>query len=294
MRGYIFNDNNHCWAYSYFPYPDVVYNRIPTREDESQSITQACLKNFGSHNIPFFNVGFLDKWEMYECLLGDPELRVFLPETRLLTRYSLQAALEKWGTVYLKPRAGQKGEGIQTASVKENGAIWHRTYGENHEFTSFIKMWDAVGPDFAGIPYLIQPQILLDRHKGRAYDFRLIVQKTAGEWRLTGAGARLAAENAITTHVPRGGELLALTAIHPPPDLALLTKLVTNGAMRLESQFSPLAELSFDIGRDVAGQYWLFEANAKPMEFDETEIETKRMLRLIDIFYEKSGFEKHT
>lgn len=291
VKGYVFNENDRNWILSFFPYPDVVYNRVPTRADESHPSVQSCIKRISSLKIPFFNGGFLDKWEMYECLLSDPKLSTFLPETWLLTQEGLQKALETWGTVYLKPRAGQQGEGIQIANLKENGNVSLKTYGKDIDFPSFAEMWETMKSVFGKSTYLIQPKILLNLHEGRPYDFRLIVQKKMEEWQLTGAGARLAGENAVTTHVPKGGELLPLAEIQPPADLTLLTRICIQAAERLEERFSPLEELSFDIGRDIDNGYWMFEANAKPMEFDEPEIETKRMERLIRLFYEKSGFE---
>lgn len=290
VKGFIFNDQKHRWIRTSLPYPDIVYNRIPFREDENTEAAQSFIKHLNSRKIPFFNSGFLDKWAMHNCLRRDPMLRAHLPDTRQMSETELEMALYQLGALYLKPQSGQKGDGMSSARLMADGSIIHRSHQEIHRFPSFEQLWEASAVELEKTPYLIQQKINLAQHRGRPYDFRLMLQKVSGNWELTGAGVRLAGENSITTHVPKGGELLALEELALPADLGMLKAISIRAAERLEEQFAPLNELSFDIGCDQAGQYWLFEANAKPMVFDEPEIEAKRMKRLIGTFYEKSGF----
>ena len=42
-----------------------------------------------------------------------------------------------------------------------------------------------------------------------------------------------------------------------------------------------LGDLSLDLGVDTAGQLWFFEANSKPMKFDEPHIRKKSLTNLI-------------
>lgn len=294
VKGFVFHDEKHRWVRATLPYPDVIYNRIPFREDEDEETVQAFLKRLQSSKTPYFNSGFLDKWEMYNCLRGDPKLQEHLPGTRQMTKAELERTLYTWGALYLKPQSGQKGDGMSSLILMADGSITHRSHKNLEHFPSFEKMWEALEPLLEKMPYLIQQRIHLTQLGGRPYDFRLMVQKVSGKWEVTGVGVRLAGENAITTHVPKGGELLSLDELDWPADIERLETIAKLAAERLESQFSPLHELSFDIGRDRNGRYWLFEANAKPMEFDEPAIETKRMQRLVGIFYKESGFAKST
>lgn len=45
-----------------------------------------------------------------------------------------------------------------------------------------------------------------------------------------------------------------------------------------------------DLGIDKNGDIWFFEANAKPMEFDEPNIRQTSLLRLLQYFRYLSGF----
>ncbi|HET7577938.1 MAG TPA: YheC/YheD family protein [Bacillales bacterium] len=290
IKGYVFNDEKRKWIKTDFPYPDVVYNRIPIRADEEKPPMQSFLKHLESLDIPFFNAGFLDKWEMYECLRGDPMLIPYLPDTRPSSKSEMQKVLYAWGELFLKPKAGQKGDNIEILKQLKDGSIICRGYNATEHFPNFQELWESRQADLEKISYLLQKKINLMRMNRRPYDFRILIQKVSGKWKWTGAGARLAGKNAVTTHVPKGGTLLSLDEVHPPADLYQLDTICIRAAEQLEKYFAPLCELSFDIGRDQNGHYWLFEANAKPMVFDEPDIEAKRMERLLDIFYEKSGF----
>ncbi|HEU5141114.1 MAG TPA: YheC/YheD family protein [Bacillales bacterium] len=294
VEGNLFNPETHRWVKTRMPYPDVIYNRIPFRDDEETGTMQNSIDKIKSLGVPYFNSGFLDKWEMFECLRKVSTIAGYLPDTKLLSRATLEKSLYSWNELYLKPKAGQKGDGMLAVKLAAGGTLICQSHQGINQYRSFEAFWDGHRFDFEKTPYLIQKKIHLARHNGSPYDFRLLMQKIFGTWRLTGAGARLAGENSITTHVPKGGQLLSLDNIQPPADLNLLETICKQAAETLEKDFAPLDELSFDIGRDRNGNHWLFEANAKPMSFDEREIETKRLDRLLDIFYEKGGFLEST
>lgn len=290
INAFVFNENRRSWVKTQLPYPDVVYNRIPFRDDENTPVARSLLKHLTSLGIPYFNSGFLDKWEMYETLKQDPVLVTHLPETRQASEGNLKIMLDAWGTLYIKPQAGQKGDGMYLVTQGKGGTFIYRSHKKTIPSLSFNRVWERLKPTFEKTPYLFQQKIDLMYHNGRPYDFRLMLQKVNGKWQWTGCGARLAGKDSITTHVPKGGELLALDQLRPSVDLEILKAISIRAAEKLEERFAPLYELSFDIGHDRDGHYWLFEANAKPMVFDEPDIEQKRMKRLVDIFYELSGF----
>ena len=55
---------------------------------------------------------------------------------------------------------------------------------------------------------------------------------------------------------------------------------------------SSLGEMSMDIGIEKNGRMWFFEANAKPMKFDEPAIRSLSLQRIIDYSLFLSGFTK--
>ena len=73
IKGYYLDDKKK-WSTTLFPYPDIVYNRILSRNTESQAIVKRLLSSF--HRNPdmyVFNSRFLNKWEVYEAISKYPE-----------------------------------------------------------------------------------------------------------------------------------------------------------------------------------------------------------------------------
>ncbi|HET7615920.1 MAG TPA: YheC/YheD family protein, partial [Bacillales bacterium] len=284
VKGYVFNDKERRWSKSVLPYPDVVYNRVPYRDKENTDAFRSLIGHLEKMKIPYFNNSFLDKWTLYHVLKNDPALERHLPATVEATEANLKELLDDRRTVYFKPKAGQKGEGMFAVADCEDGRFLLRGHKENAYFSSFEELCDRIQFAIGNPAYLLQPRVRLANHAGRPYDFRVMMQKIRKTWKVTGVGVRQAGKEAITTHVPRGGRLLSVDEVTPPVDLDEIYRLCKCAAERLDAAFHPLYELSFDIGRDERGHHWLFEANAKPMVFDEPAIESKRMRRLVATF----------
>lgn len=110
-----------------------------------------------------------------------------------------------------------------------------------------------------------------------------------GSWSITGVGARLAGKGSITTHVPRGGSVedpfKLLSSLFGPEDSTDLLNKVKSTAIQIARQIERASglshgEMSMDLGVDTLGTLWFFEANAKPMKFDEPEIRQKSLRRI--------------
>ena len=119
---------------------------------------------------------------------------------------------------------------------------------------------------------------------------RALVQKNQrGQWDISGIGARIAGSISITTHVPRGGsiedpEKLLVGAFGQEEASKLLIK-TRNTALMIARQIErgsrrSLVEMSLDLGVDQEGNIWFFEANAKPMKFDEPDIRKRSLDRI--------------
>lgn len=52
-----------------------------------------------------------------------------------------------------------------------------------------------------------------------------------------------------------------------------------------------LGEMSLDLGIDENNNLWFFEANSKPMKFDEPYIRHTSLIRLLQYFSDLSGFD---
>ena len=161
-----------------------------------------------------------------------------------------------------------------------------------YKAASMDRLWARVVKEKGSAHYIVQQAITLATHHNRPFDLRVLLQKNSrGGWAITGIGARLAGARSITTHVPRGGSIeepssmlestfgaeRAVAILKSVPTTALLIARQIERASQLT-----LGEMSMDLGVDDNGGLWFFEANARPMKFDEPAI---RKLSLERIFH---------
>lgn len=138
--------------------------------------------------------------------------------------------------------------------------------------------------------YIVQQGIELVSTNRRPYDLRVLVQKNQkGQWDISGVGARVAGSSSITTHVPRGGSIedpvkLLEASFGPEGSKRILVR-AKNTALLIARQIERgsgylLGEMSMDLGIDQQGGVWFFEANSKPMKFDEPHIRKRSLERI--------------
>ncbi|WP_309121498.1 YheC/YheD family protein [Paenibacillus sp.] len=303
LKGYVYSASKRKWVLGERPFPDIVYNRIPYRKFEQLPEVQEVIRGCLSHpTIRFFNPSFFSKWSLFEWLKESKLTRGHIPETVRLTGLGDFARMvRKYRNVYLKPVKGKAGKGImkvQQLSGKrrsaEGGYRLTCQSGDGVESTTFdtvSAMYDAVKRHMDGKEYIAQQGISLAVAGGRPFDLRALVQKNdRGEWRVSGIGARVAGASSITTHVPRGGSIgdpskLLGTVFGPTSGRSILRQ-ARETALVLASQIEKgsghtLGEMSMDLGVDTTGKLWFFEANSKPMKFDEPHIREKSLRRLV-------------
>lgn len=286
------------WIRLVFPQPDVVYNRIPDRKTERRAAEQKALKFFlANPQTELFNPHFFDKQELFHWFSNDRTLRSHLPDTTVwgpleaLTHY-----VRQYDTVYIKPSRGKAGTGIMQISKKSGRYQLTYVTGKadtllHFHTTNLQDLYRKINSLINGQPYMIQQGIPLCRYEGRPFDCRLLVQKKRdGRWGVTGLGIRVASPKGITTHVPRGGQIGKPNNIFPRvfgshaksvyERAAKLAIAVAKGIERQSDQ--QLGEISIDLGIDRRLNMWVFEANAKPMKFDEPRIRKRSLERLIE------------
>ncbi|GLX69606.1 YheC/YheD family protein [Paenibacillus glycanilyticus] len=298
LRGFVYNEQKDTWQQRMLPFPDIIYNRIPLREDEMlpavRSKIAACMLD---PRIKLFNPSFFNKWYLFEWLRGSKATKPFIPTTRkLLTATRLERMLQKHPFLYLKPESGKAGKGIMTVRVVPDKPLPYLLKVQENKKSStfscsdFQKLWNRIKKECAGEPYIAQQGILLASFNDRRFDLRALVQKNdRGKWDLTGIGARVAGSSSITTHVPRGGsiedpEKLLRSSFNADQARRILIKAKKTSIMiarQIEKgSGSMLGEMSMDLGIDSEGHIWFFEANSKPMKFDEPHIRQKSLDRI--------------
>jgi hypothetical protein len=301
LHGYKYQFRKKLWQKQWLPAPHVIYNRIPYRryemKPEIQQMIHACCR---SHHIQLFNPTFFNKWTLFEWLNKSTQTRKYIPKTQQLSHSSdLDRFMKEHHVVFLKPVRGKAGRGIMRVERKINARnqVEYRLYAQEDTcmrmtaHKSLDSLWRDILDHRGNKEYILQQGIALTNFKKRNYDLRALIQKTyQGKWSVTGIGARVAGKLSITTHVPRGG------SIDDPKKLLTIgfgkerAMHILNRCKRVSIQLAKqieksskqqLGEMSMDLGVDTSGRIWFFEANSKPMKFDEPHIRQKSLSRII-------------
>lgn len=296
--GYGYDADSKTWKKSLFPLPHVIYNRIPYRNfellPEVQQVIQTCMRH---EQIRFFNPSFFNKWTLFEWLNKSKTTRPFIPVTqKLSTSEELKQLLQSHPSLYLKPIRGKAGKGIMkvsrsTDNTKFELSIQNKTKSHISRHPTITQLWSEVKEHVGNKDYIIQQGIALANYKRRPFDLRVLVQKNhKGLWSVSGVGARLAGKLSITTHVPRGGSIddpsKLLAYSFGTAESANIIKRTKRAAITIARQIEAscghmLGEMSMDLGVDADGYIWFFEANSKPMKFDEPPIRKRSLENLI-------------
>lgn len=297
ITGFCRQSSGH-WVQRSFPWPDVIYNRVPDRQSEEKPAVALLKKKFLGAGGALFNSGFFHKWEVTQALSREESAKRYIPETRLLeTARDLWQMLKEHSLLYLKPVSGFAGQGIiQVQRMPHQFAVRYRAgkdvivehYGDVENLYRAVKLHKVPGP------YLVQQGLMLAKYRGSIFDARALVQKTReGTWDLTGIGIRVASRGGITTHVPCGGHIVSLEKVLHEVYSETMAKsngvfervknLALTVAPSLEKGFrKSLGEMSMDIGITTAGRCYFLEANAKPMKFDEPHIWHRSLSRRVE------------
>lgn len=298
IRGFVPGADHHSWEQRLFPLPRVIYNRIPYREDEAKPPVRRKIKACLRHpNLDIYNPYFFNKWQLFNWLGHSRLTRKWAPVTRRLKGYnSLQDMVKKQPYLYLKPEEGKAGQGIMRLRVQKGKYFPFRLQIQNdrssttYKAASLERLWNRICRETKGGSYLIQQGIELAAVHGRPFDLRILVQKSEhGIWSVTGIGARMAGAQSITTHVPRGGSIedpeKLLPAVFGSEQTPVILSKARSAATHIAKQIEQgshcrLGEMSMDLGVDTEGELWFFEANARPMKFDEPAIRKRSLERI--------------
>ncbi len=270
------------WQRKTLPLPHVVYNRLLRgRKTDFSAALIHFRRQLHVHRIPIFNWTYFNKKEIFRLLKagGDPQAVKHLPETiDEPSAQTLDRLLDKHHTVFLKPVGGFAGIGIfRMISPSPHDARLHFHHGRQAlqlRFPSRSAMIRYVARRTRGFrKHIAQQGIALLRHLDCPVDFRVHMNRNrAGQWVISGIGAKKAGKGSVTTHLRTGGSvyhpLRLLRRTFPAKADQLLQRLKTTSltlAAAIAAQ-SPhlIGEIGFDMGIDEKGRIWMFEANSKP------------------------------
>jgi hypothetical protein len=281
IKGYFYlsDSGNYRWRKLGIALPDVIYDRIPNRGSQQHLSVKQLQEEMKLLNIPWFNQGFFDKWEIHQSLLETP-VRHLLPETSAsLTPITIKHMLKSHSIIYLKPVTGSLGLGIYRISrLPRNGYVCH-FHQQKHKKAAFsnidqISRWLIQRLQNSKRKYIVQQGIPLLEFRGSRLDFRIHLNKNEkNRWQVVAIAAKAAYNESVTTHIRIGGSVMdprnILTAIAGKEKaeqwLELLQRQSIAVAQAVEQTMpGPVGELGLDMGIDQAGKAWLFEVNSRP------------------------------
>ncbi len=267
------------WHIREFPFPDVLFNRIPSRAHERSPQARRVL-NYAlqQRSVHLFNQGFMDKWSVYAELSRHPDVRHMVPTTaRFQGRVMLKSWLRRFGSVYLKPSSGSLGQGIIVVEQTPQGVVcWFRNRRQrpvSERASNVDRIYGRIRQLIAGRRYLIQPDLRLLDIDGSPFDVRLLMQRNiSGRWLRTKMFARIARRGEYASNISRGGSGVpldeVLARVRPKQAARVLREVRKVGevvARAVESTSQcPVGELGIDIGIDRRLNLWLIEVNGKP------------------------------
>jgi hypothetical protein len=261
------------WEQKSFAYPHALYRRL-TLVEKDQAVHAKLLEHLRAQGTVFLNYPWpMDKWELYQCLERQPQLRKFLPPTQIIADdRELLAFLEENPVTYLKACKG--GRGKQVMRVKKVGK-------DSFAFSRFnnylvqgrmhrARVIQSVREFFGNRPFIAQQGIDLLQVNGRNLDFRAEVQRAErGQLRVVAIPVRIARDRSpITTHA-KSMALEEFARRHPEaiPDYQHFypraEEFLRTFYEGVEVCFGPCGELGIDFALDKAGQWWFIEANTQ-------------------------------
>ncbi|MED3647479.1 YheC/YheD family protein [Halalkalibacterium halodurans] len=307
IEGLTFTDGK--WRQETFPWPNAVYDRIPARKVAALQDVQE-VRHFleDEQQIPWFNVDFFNKWDLYTKLKNHRQINVYIPESLLNPSLEeLERMLDDYKHVYLKPVEGSFGAGIHQIIRPDNDPYVYCRFHENggNRLRRYSSLKRCVANQFPqSLQQMIAQQgIKLFTLNDHPIDFRIHTNKNKrGTWIITAIAAKIAGEGSITTHLKTGGEIRTVQEILDwLPEKHESVKRLKKAALQLslaidESLDGFIGEIGFDLGLDESGRVWLLEANSKPgraiFRHPNLQKEERETLRLP--FHYGTFLAKHT
>jgi hypothetical protein len=206
------------------------------------------------------------------ALVQHPSLRPYIPETRWYDPNALLEMLRKYGSVFIKPDKGGGGGGAIRLVLGKDGRVECRSLHSGSvrrmvETAQWVKR--SLKP---GKRYIMQRGVRLAKVDGRPFDIRIHLQK-AGDWKVLGMCAKVAAPGKIVTNYCKGSQPMevakALAAACGNSErraklYAELHALSILIAKTLNTRFKGIQQLGIDAGIDENFRIWIFEVNTRP------------------------------
>jgi glutathione synthase/RimK-type ligase-like ATP-grasp enzyme len=295
VRGYNYSSSysgRGYWVPGIYSLPDVVYDRIASRNDEEREKVKTTKDRLKSlPHLHYFNPSFLNKWEVHQMLSKIFELRPYLPETHLLDQADLEKMLAKYKTLFIKPANGSLGSGIIRVKANGKSRLHYTTYGarrRNGQASNALELLEKTSAFRKDRSYIVQQGVNLSTYRGSIFDLRIVYQKNSmGKWQIGKEFVRIAPGRSAIANMARGGTPTqshkVFKHLYHQEELINEKKRLIRGlcnkiAVGIEKGSGQLyGELGLDLGLGKNGHPWLIEVNSKPRKTTETELSQAAM-----------------
>jgi len=284
LEAYYLDPCKNFWVKRMMPFPQVLYDQATYPFDHTGRLIAKEVNRRLRENKQMQVINskrFFGKWQTYEAVNFFAETRKYLPKTVLLTPLTLSEFLKSFKIIYVKSNYGSFGQEVMLIedmkshfTCRSGGSIIKKWSFEN-----LVKLYLFLKKEI-GENAVLQQRVKLARIEERPFDMRILAQKNLkGQWEVTTVSFRIASLEAVVTNVSSGAEeiIVAPGEKIPYPCLSWnkINKFSQKVLFALESSFGKLGEVGLDVGMDLNGKLWLFEANSKPNTHDYRFLTTR-------------------
>jgi glutathione synthase/RimK-type ligase-like ATP-grasp enzyme len=239
------------------------------------------------------------KWSKTKVLLQNRFTKRFIPKTRKLNQSVMNAMLNEFKMIYLKPINGTYGKGvIRVEKHQESGKLtFHYQQGtEKKHFLTLPALYQTIMKNKMKRNYIAQQGIHLLKYNKRLFDLRIMVQRNLkGIWETTGIIGRVAHPKKIVTNYHSGGTPMSFKTIFKSylsdeqinEYNQVLNKVGQDVAVTLSKKYPLLNMLGIDVGVDKELFPWIIEVNTNPDLYIFKKLKNKK------IFQKMYRYAKH-
>lgn len=288
IKGFCYEEDQ--WIKQEVPLPNVIYNRIHSRQLEKAQSFRQFKDGIHGFEISMFNDRFLSKDDAHELLISEKHMQPYLPHTALAKDETIISFLSQYNAIFIKPANGSQGRGIIRAERSKNEIISKSSSGKGlgsrFHFDSDAAFLHWLLPMLQNRTFIVQQAISLISYHRKPLDFRVLCHRNfQDKWKATSAVARISAEEQFVSNLARGGELAKpakiLTELFDQEKalkhLSLMKELAIEASMVISKRSEGIfAELGVDIGIDNDENLWIIEVNAKPSKNSDVQTEKAR------------------
>ncbi len=290
VESYYLHPIKKSWEKRFLPLPQVLYDQAtyPFDPDRRLEAKEANARMRENKDMQVINARrYFGKRETCEALSFFSETEKMVPSWAPLSPVNLHAFCKNYEAVYAKSNYGSFGWGVMRVEQRGQHVLVKAGGSEIREWC-FPNLLQAYGflLEELGAEAVLQEGVTLACLEGCPFDMRVLAHKDGrARWVISTVSFRIASPQAVVTNVSSGARELIVgpgeRLPHPLLSWEALNSFCAKALMALEASLGCLGEVGLDVGMDLKGKLWLFEANSKPNTVDYKDLTTEEACRLV-------------